>query len=83
MLEGILTTLTGVDLQWGCMREGAKSYVKRFAWPVDWVLGQWYSPVRLMCSQPRGETWDRNPVGISRPALRLAKTAWPSYNVFQ
>ena len=60
----------------GCLREGAKSYVKRFAWPVDLVLGQRYSPVRLMCSQPRGETWARNSVGISRPALRLAKTFW-------
>ena len=67
----------------GCLREGAKSYGKRFAWLVDAVLGQQYSAVRLMCSQPRGETWARNSAGISRPALRLAKTAWPSCNVFQ
>ena len=68
---------------WGCLREGAKSYVKRCALPVDAVLGQRYCPVRLMCSRPRGETWAKHSVGILRPAFRLAKTAWPSCNVFQ
>ena len=47
------------------------------------VRGQRYSPVRLMCSQPSGETWARNSAGISSPAFRLAKTASPSFNVFQ
>src|SRR3954451_8504205 len=35
-------------LERGRLREGARSYAKR---------GQWYSPVNVMCSQPRGETW--------------------------
>jgi hypothetical protein len=34
---------------WGRLREGAESYAKD--------LGQRYSPVRLMCSHPNGETW--------------------------
>ena len=67
----------------GCLREGARSYVKGFALPVEPVRGQRYSPVRLMCSQPSGETWARNSAGIARLALRLAKTASPSFNVFQ
>ena len=67
----------------GCLREGARSYVKGFALPVEPVRGQRYSPVRLMCSQPRGETWARNSAGIVSPALRLAKTASPSFSVFQ
>src|SRR3546814_5656786 len=33
----------------GRLREGAESYAKD--------LGQRYSPVRLMCSHPNGETW--------------------------
>ena len=45
--------------------------------------GQRYSPVRLMCSQPSGETWARNSAGLALPALRLAKTASPSFSVFQ
>ena len=32
---------------------------------------------------PKGETWARNSAGIASPALRLAKTASPSFNVFQ
>ena len=43
--------------------------------------GHRYSPVRLMCSQPSGEV--RNSAGVSRPAFCLAKTASPSFCVFQ
>ena len=39
--------------------------------------------IRLMCSQPSGETWARSSPGISSPARLLAKTASPSFNVFQ
>ena len=67
----------------GCLRAGAKSYAKDFGCPVEPVRGQRYSPVRLMCSQPRGETWARNSAGIASPAFRLAKTASPSFIVFQ
>ena len=33
--------------------------------------------------RPRGETWARNSAGIASPAFRLAKTASPSFSVFQ
>ena len=57
----------------GCLREGAKSYAKRFALPVG----------RLICSHPSGEMWARNSAGISSPTFLLAKTASPSFSVFQ
>ena len=54
----------------GCLREGAKSYVKRLRPERESALGQRYSPVKLMCSHPRGEMWARN-------------SASPSFSVFQ
>ena len=67
----------------GCLREGAKSYVKRLRPERESALGQRYSPVKLMCSHPRGEMWARNSAGFSRPACFLAKPASPSFSVFQ
>ena len=53
----------------GCLREGAKSYVKRLRPERGSAPGQRYSPVKLMCSHPRGEMWARNSAGFSRPGL--------------
>ena len=69
----------------GCLREGAKSYAKGIHVEPLWVgaPGHRYSPVRLMCSHPSGETWVRNSAGVSRSAFCLAKTASLSFCVFQ
>ena len=67
----------------GRLREGAKYYVKRFLLPCDAVPGHRYSPLRLMCSHPRGETWARNSAGVAMPAFSRARTASPSFSVFQ
>ena len=67
----------------GCLREGAKYYAKGLRPGGESAPGQRYSPVKLMCSHPRGEMWARNSAGISRPAFLLAKTAAPSFSVFQ
>ena len=47
----------------GRLREGAKYYVKRFRLLCGAVADHRYSPVRLMCSHPRGETWASNSGG--------------------
>ena len=67
----------------GCLREGAKSYGKGLHVERGPAPGHRYSPVRLMCSHPSGETWARNSAGTSRPAFFLVKTASPSFRVFQ
>ena len=69
----------------GCLREGAKSYAKGIHVEPLWVgaPGQRYSPVRLMCSHPSGETWVRNSAGVSRSAFCLATTASLSFCMFQ
>ena len=59
----------------GRLREGARSYAKRFAVPDGSAPGrQRYSPVRLMCSQPGGETWARSS-SPNRPAARRGHPA--------
>ena len=83
-----LETTTGEEVLlravWtGCLREGAKSYDKGLHVERRPARGHRYSPVRLMCSHPSGETWARNSAGTSRPARRLAKTASSSFSVFQ
>ena len=65
----------------GCLREGAKSYGKGLHVERGPAPGHRYSPVRLMCSHPSGETWARNSAGTSRPAFFLVKTASPSFRV--
>ena len=55
------------DRSSGRLREGARSYAKRFAVADGSAPGQRYSPVRLMCSQPSGETWARS---LARPRRR-------------
>ena len=64
---------------------GAKSYAKGIHVEPLWVgaTGHRYSPVRLMCSHPSGETWVRNSAGVSSSAFCLAKTASLSFSVFQ
>src|SRR3546814_12155865 len=59
----------------GRLREGAESYAKD--------LGQRYSPVRLMCSHPNGETWASRSgaIWVTLPARVL--TTSPSFLVFQ
>lgn len=62
--------LIGIDLGKHCFHlhgqvgvvcgRGAESYAKDF--------GQRYSPVRLMCSHPSGETWARRSVDSSFPS---------------
>ena len=42
----------------GRLREGARSYAKAFRGARRSAAGQRYSPVRLMCSPPSGETWE-------------------------
>jgi hypothetical protein len=59
----------------GRLREGAKSYAKD--------LGQRYSPVRLMCSHPSGETWARRWGGTAKPSAARLLTTSPSFIVFQ
>ncbi len=59
----------------GRLREGAKSYAKD--------LGQRYSPVRLMCSHPSGETWARRSGGMMMPSTARLSTTSPSFMVFQ
>ena len=66
----------------GCLREGAKSYGKGLHVERGPARGHRYSPVRLMCSHPSGETWPRNSAGTSRPAFFLVKTASQSFSVF-
>ena len=68
-LSNVLEAVTIGTLS-GCLREGAKSYVKRLRPERESALGQRYSPVKLMCSHPRGEMWARN-------------SASPSFSVFQ
>ena len=52
----------------GCLREGAKSYVKCLRVARGPALGHRYSPVKLMCSHPSGERLrrTRRPAG-ARP----------------
>ncbi len=59
----------------GPLREGAKTYAKDF--------GQRYSPVRLMCSQPSGETWARRSGATAAPLAARLLTTSPSFIVFQ
>ena len=85
------TAVAGYDYEYrqggsttsGCLREGAKSYVKCRHVGRGPAPGHRYSPVRLMCSHPSGETWVRNSAGVSRSAFCLAKTASLSFCVFQ
>ena len=42
-----------------CLREGARSYGKGLHVERRPARGHRYSPVRLMCSHPSGETWTR------------------------
>jgi hypothetical protein len=60
---------------WGRLREGAESYAKD--------LGQRYSPVRLMCSHPNGETWASRSGAIWVPLAARVLTTSPSFMVFQ
>src|SRR3546814_6582167 len=62
-------------LSWGRLREGAESYAKD--------LGQRYSPVRLMCSHPNGETWASRSGSIWVPLAARVLTTSPSFMVFQ
>src|SRR3546814_4154801 len=55
--------------------EGAESYAKD--------LGQRYSPVRLMCSHPNGETWASRSGSIWVPLAARVLTTSPSFMVFQ
>ena len=59
----------------GRLREGAESYAKD--------LGQRYSPVRLMCSHPNGETWASRSGAIWVPLAARVLTTSPSFMVFQ
>src|SRR3546814_5349724 len=59
----------------GRLREGAESYAKD--------LGQRYSPVRLMCSHPNGETWASRSGSIWVPLAARVLTTSPSFMVFQ
>src|SRR3546814_1786953 len=66
---------TGVRAFRGRLREGAESYAKD--------LGQRYSPVRLMCSHPNGETWASRSGSIWVPLAARVLTTSPSFMVFQ
>src|SRR3546814_5698644 len=46
-------------------------------------LGQRYSPVRLMCSHPNGETWASRSGSIWVPLAARVLTTSPSFMVFQ
>jgi len=71
-----LMYLDGRDLrERGRLRERAKSYAKDF--------DQRYSPVRLMCSQPSGETWARRSGRTAAPSAARLLTTSPSFIVFQ
>src|SRR3546814_1033628 len=58
----------------GRLREGAESYAKD--------LGQRYSPVRLMCSHPNGETWASRSGAIWVPLAARVLTTSPRFMVF-
>ncbi len=58
----------------GRLREGARNYPK---------AGQRYSPVRVMCSHPSGETWASRCGGGGSPRRAMASTMSPSRTVFQ
>src|SRR3546814_1768550 len=62
-------------LSWGRLLEGAESYAKD--------LGQRYSPVRLMCSHPNGETWASRSGSIWVPLAARVLTTPPTFMVFQ
>jgi catecholate siderophore receptor len=65
----------GLEAYRGRLREGAESYAKD--------LGQRYSPVRLMCSHPNGETWASRSGAIWVPLAARVLTTSPSFMVFQ
>lgn len=64
-----------IEVVGGRLREGAESYAKD--------LGQRYSPVRLMCSHPNGETWASRSGAIWVPLAARVLTTSPSFMVFQ
>ena len=63
----------------GCLREGAKSYGKGLHVEREPARGHRYSPVRLMCSHPSGETWPRNSAGtVEAGVLPVRRTRRPA-----
>jgi hypothetical protein len=68
-------TAEAVELYLGAFAGGAESYAKD--------LGQRYSPVRLMCSHPNGETWASRSGAIWVPLAARVLTTSPSFMVFQ
>ena len=60
IVHGISSSTPSSPTTTGCLREGAKSYVKCLHVGRGPAPGHRYSPVRLMCSHPSGETWVRN-----------------------